>query len=649
MSLSTVRLAACALLAAAAAGCADRNPLTGDVPAGPAPGPLATQLRCTVDVRGGTMACAVSPPTGARGNLLLGGQDVYVNLRSSALTPGAGGLSANVSLQNLLSQPMGTSDGITPAPGGVRVFFASGPTATGGTGSVTVQNPDGIGVFTASGQPYFQYDGILGPGATSAAKPWRFQLDPGVTTFSFGVYVSAPMPLENGWIDLWEPNPVLAPGQSTGLSPQVFTGAGTWLEDAAVTYASSNDAVATVSADGRVTGVALGTATITATSGTRTGTTRVTVADVDGTSPAITGFTLAPNPVNAGDSVTVSVTATDAGTGVTQVTVNVRASAGSIFRPTLACLAVAPSSGTRANGTFTCKVQIPPGTVAGTWNVTSVFVPDLRGNLRQLSAAGLAAAGFPSQFTVVDATPDNAGPVVTGYTVTPTTITAPDSVTVTVTATDAGTGIASVTPSFEQPPSGPEFLPGVRCSTTTPVAGTANSGTFTCRIGFPPGILPGAWWGQVRLIDRTGNTTFANTAAYPNSSLGYVNVTTPARDITPPTLRGISMPATAAPGDPVTLTIATADAGTGVDHAYAFLQSQVYHHLSLIRCDSPALSEGTAAFGAFQCTFALPAVAGTGTWTLVEVDVVDRTGNLRYAPNGVLQALGYPTTLVVTP
>jgi hypothetical protein len=50
-----------------------------------------------------------------------------------------------------------------------------------------------------------------------------------------------------------------------------------------------------------------------------------------------------------------------------------------------------------------------------------------------------------------------------------------------------------------------------------------------------------------------------------------------------------------------------------------------------------------------QCTFALPAAAGTGTWTLVEVDVVDRTGNVRTAPNGELQALGYPTTLGVTP
>ncbi|HEU4558631.1 MAG TPA: Ig-like domain-containing protein [Longimicrobium sp.] len=648
MKPSLLRTLACALVVAAAAGCADRNPVTGDLPTGPAPDPHATRFECRANVTERTLECAAPTPAGGRGNLLVGGQDVYVKLRSSNVVFSAGVLSADLSVQNLLGQPMGTTDGTTPVSTGVRIFFYTGPTTTGGTGSVTVQNPDGIGVFTAAGQPFFQYGGILGPGATSATKPWRFQLDPGVTTFSFSVFVSAPMPLESGWVDLYEPNPVLAPGQAVELSPLVYTGVGTLLENAPVTFASSNDAVATVSADGVVTGVALGTATITATSGPRTGTTLVTVADVDASVPTVTSFTITPGPVNAGDSVTFSVTAADAGAGVALFTANVRAPfVNTIFRPSATCLARDPSSGTRASGTFTCRAAIPPGVAPGTWSVTSIFVSDVRGNTRSLNAAALAAAGFPNSFPVANPAPDTSGPVLTGFTVVSTAITAPDSVTVTVTATDAGTGIASVTPSFTEPLPAPISNRSFSCSTTTPVTGTASSGTFTCKIGFPPGIRPGAWWGQVRLQDLAGNNTFANTFVYPYSSLGYVNVTSAVRDTTPPTLRGVSMPATAAPGDSVTVTLGTADAGTGVAGAKVFFRSQEYYQSRI--CEQSALVAGTAAFGTLQCRFGLPAASGTGTWTMVEIELVDVTGNTRYVLTGELQALGYPSTIVVTP
>lgn len=48
--------------------------------------------------------------------------------------------------------------------------------------------------------------------------------------------------------------------------------------NAAITYASDNAAIATVAADGTITAVAEGTATITATSGSFTASVKVTVA-----------------------------------------------------------------------------------------------------------------------------------------------------------------------------------------------------------------------------------------------------------------------------------------------------------------------------------------------------------------------------------
>lgn len=49
--------------------------------------------------------------------------------------------------------------------------------------------------------------------------------------------------------------------------------------NAAISYASSDEAIATVAADGTITAVAVGTANITATSGSFTATCKVTVAE----------------------------------------------------------------------------------------------------------------------------------------------------------------------------------------------------------------------------------------------------------------------------------------------------------------------------------------------------------------------------------
>jgi hypothetical protein len=156
----------------------------------------ATLLECRVDVRAEQVTCEPHTPrlpAGMSANRIVGGQDVYVKLTSSGTSfdSGTGKLSSNVRVQNLTRHAMGTTDGTTVE--GVRVFFHSGPTVTSGSGSVTVHNPDGTGLFTASNQPYFEFLTILQPMALSGASLWQFAMDPTVVTFSFLVYVSAPM------------------------------------------------------------------------------------------------------------------------------------------------------------------------------------------------------------------------------------------------------------------------------------------------------------------------------------------------------------------------------------------------------------------------------------------------------------------------
>jgi hypothetical protein len=186
---------AAALLLLASA-CVDRNPLSPDGTL-PAPEPLAT-IQCQVTVATGRMSCSApvtaSSAEGARMDRILGGQELYLKLASSGTSYDSGTeiLSTTVTLQNLLARSMGTHDGSTVE--GVEVFFHVDPIVTGGTGSVSVANADGIGTFTSGTQPYFLYNQILAPYEISAGKLWQFSVTPTVETFSFTLLISAPLP-----------------------------------------------------------------------------------------------------------------------------------------------------------------------------------------------------------------------------------------------------------------------------------------------------------------------------------------------------------------------------------------------------------------------------------------------------------------------
>lgn len=172
--------------------CTDRQLVLPAAQLPDAPNPVAA-VSCRVNVRDNLMECTRDAlPGGARGDKLLGGQDVYVKLSSSGTSYDSGTeiLSSNVTVQNLLRQAMGTEDGTTVK--GVKVFFASLST-TSGTGTVTVFNPTGTDAFTASGQPYFLYNEILQPYQISSAVQWQFSVPSTVSFFSFTVYVAAPL------------------------------------------------------------------------------------------------------------------------------------------------------------------------------------------------------------------------------------------------------------------------------------------------------------------------------------------------------------------------------------------------------------------------------------------------------------------------
>lgn len=265
------------LAAAGVAACETGAPLSPEAPPAAEPALLAA-LTCTATVSTRQVSCTdASPSTGAASGLIVGGQGVFVQLSAANIVAdgGANTFSMDVTVQNLIPQALATVDGSTLDPEGVRVFFNSGPTGTGG--SATVQNATGTAMFLAPDQPYFQYDEVLDPNETSTPETWTFGLDPSTTSFAFTVYVTAAVQFPDGWVELGAAADTMTAGDAQGVTPTVRDVVGRVIADATVTYGSSDEAVATVDASGNVTAMGAGLATITATSGARSGTMMVAV------------------------------------------------------------------------------------------------------------------------------------------------------------------------------------------------------------------------------------------------------------------------------------------------------------------------------------------------------------------------------------
>jgi hypothetical protein len=273
-TLSRATLAAACALALAA--CDEGGAPLSPTPAGPTVPSMVAAVRCTAQVHAATVSCQRGDlPAGARGYIIVGGQHLNVDLTSSNVTydGGTGAFAFDVTVKNLISQPMGTTDGVAADAEGVRVIFATGPSVTGGEGDASVSNEDGSDAFTATNQPFFRYagadlgaDGILSTAETSAARNWQLHVDGTVESFAFTLYVVAEVPHPAGYIDLYPGATSLLVGDSTVVLDTVRTATGAAVTTHAVVWASADSAIATVDASGKVKGVGVGSTVITASS-----------------------------------------------------------------------------------------------------------------------------------------------------------------------------------------------------------------------------------------------------------------------------------------------------------------------------------------------------------------------------------------------
>jgi alpha-tubulin suppressor-like RCC1 family protein len=187
--------AAVLLLGLAAACESPSAPVAGAPPPPQVPqDAVVDRLDCTANPRLGTVACREAHGEGsarAATSVIIGGQGVNVRTVTANVAIVADTFAFDLRLVNLRPNPIGSLDGTTADPAGTKVFFSDTPpvSTTVGTGQVTVSNPDGMGTYTATNQPYYAYVQRLAANDTSAPKRWKLRFDPGVEQFSFHLLV----------------------------------------------------------------------------------------------------------------------------------------------------------------------------------------------------------------------------------------------------------------------------------------------------------------------------------------------------------------------------------------------------------------------------------------------------------------------------
>jgi len=284
-----------------------------------------TDLSVTCDAPVGSSARPSKPTEGPAGaNIIIGGQHVFVEVKTTNVNynAGTGAFTFDATIRNLIPQPLGTADTTgaqAPDPAGVRIFFASGPNVTSGSGIITV-SADGTATFTAAGQPFYQYSTVLDQFEVSSPKTWQLNMPPTVTTFDFLLLVSAAVPRPDGYIDLQVSQ--LRPPDDRQMTFFVRNANGTEVASpGTINWAVSDTTRATIDANGLVNPLRAGSVTIIATNGVRVGSLTVTVKSIRrfwtggaGTTNWETGANWYPDGIKPEPSDTAVVTDSIAGT-----------------------------------------------------------------------------------------------------------------------------------------------------------------------------------------------------------------------------------------------------------------------------------------------------------------------------------------------
>jgi hypothetical protein len=271
--------------------------------------------------------------------------------------------------------------------------------------------------------------------------------------------------------------------------------------------------------------------------------------------------------------------------------------------------------------------------------------------LFRLNAILVAVLLIPSlAFGQSDTTP----PTLVSFSIVPDTIDTrggPQSVTVTIGATDAPAGALGFFVVLFRSPSGMQRFELI--TPQFPISGDSRDGVWQATGNFPQFTESGTWTvTSLYLQDLVGNFVTHTTSTL--QALGLpVNLTVTSNpDTTPPQVVGLRITPSeidvSAGAQDVTVEVDLTDALAGVIQVSCVLRSpsgSQAHSLGFL--DFQLLSPGTAQSGTWQGTLRIPQFSESGTWTLTALALRDTASNFEAFSTSQLRTLGFSPDLVV--
>ena len=399
-------------------------------------------------------------------------------------------------------------------------------------------------------------------------------------------------------------------GGTVQLSATTKDASGSTLNGRSVTWTTSDASIASVDGNGLVTAHALGSATITATSETKTATAQITVTEA----PVAT---VAVSPA----SVTVALNAT------TQLSATTSDATGRVLTGRTVTWSSSDPSKATVDATGLVK-----GLAYGQVTITAT------------------SEGKTGTATVKVS--DGVAPVLVGLTLAPDPVdvtAGTKTVTATAHITDAGGSGASQFAITATAPHG-AFT---NCVDTTLDSGTTSDGTWSCTLTVPIGAEPGDWKLVVLVSDNGYSSKMYGAPELSAASLPTSFKVVSTWDQTYPVFHSLTVTPTsvnvANGAQTITVSANLTDDRSGIS-------SFDFHATSpsgqRVACSASTPATGTILSGTWTCTVSIPANAEAGTW-LITVRATDQAFNYQtYGPQDgdgtVAFPAGYPTTITVT-
>lgn len=268
--LHTRAVALAALLLSAACADITSPPPSARTPDAGAHRKLIGTVTCTVDVASQTTQCGDPASAGDHNNVRVTLNSFFTLVTSTQFTNNGQTTFFNT-IRNDLGQSIGTNTGLDVD---TIYAFISNITVTGGSGTVTVNNPDGTATFTAANQPFWKWRQTIDPGNSTPTGVWTFNVPSTVTSWTYTLGLSAPIAHPNGWVDI-SGNYQIQHGQYQLLTATVYDWTGQLDTTGQVTWSGTNVSGQIYVSPyddrtGHILGVRTGTAEVTASFGSAT-------------------------------------------------------------------------------------------------------------------------------------------------------------------------------------------------------------------------------------------------------------------------------------------------------------------------------------------------------------------------------------------